>query len=129
MILLQSHKVKSYENLKSLCAQVGETEEFADQLWSELLTDEELLAEFDYYVVNRTLMGKCSCCGLTLLDLYFAQMNKYNRLHDLGKNPASANKERMVVHAFRDMVQLKKDPSQYEKYEENERASTDYLGT
>ena len=129
MILLQSNKIKAYENLKSLCEQTNETPEFADALWADMLQSEELLAEFNYYVVNRTLEGKCSCCGLTLLDLYFGQMNKYNRLHDLGKNPGWANKERMVLHAFREMADMKKDPKLYEKREENERASTDYLGT
>ncbi len=128
MILLQNNKIKAYENLKALCDQTNETPEFADALWVELLADEALLAEFNYYVVHRTLAGTCRCCGLTLLDLYFAQMNKYNRLHDLGKNPGWANKERMVLHAFREMADLKKDPSLLEKHLENENASTDYLG-
>ena len=48
-------------------------------------------------------------------------------LHDLGKNPASANKERMVLHAFREMADMKRDPSLILKHEENERAGTDYL--
>ena len=129
MILLQSNKIKAYENLKSLCEQTNETPEFADALWADLLQDEALLAELNYYVVHRTLEGKYTCCGLSLLDLYFAQMNKYNRLHDLGKNPGWANKERMVLHAFREMADMKKNPELYEKHIENERASTDYYGT
>ena len=127
MILVQNNLIKSYENLKSLCEQTGETPEFADLLWNDMLTDEGLLSEFNYYVVHRTLKGECACNGLTLLDLYFAQMNKYNRLHDLGKNPASANKERMVLHAFKEMADMKKDPSLIRKHDENERSSTDYL--
>ena len=127
MILVQNNLIKSYENLRSLCEQTNETAEFADALWNDMLGDSELLAEFNYYVVHRTLKGECSVEGLTLLDLYFAQMNKYNRLHDLGKNPASANKERMVLHAFRQMADMKKDPSLIRKLDENERSSTDYL--
>lgn len=127
MILVQNNLIKSYENLKSLCEQTGETPEFADSLWADMLQSPELLDEFNYYVVHRTLKGESACNGLTLLDLYFAQMNKYNRLHDLGKNPASANKERMVLHAFREMADMKRDPSLILKHEENERAGTDYL--
>ena len=129
MILVQNNKIKAYENLKSLCEQTNETPEFADALWADMLETEELLEEFNYYVVHRTLAGKLSYEGLTLLDLYFAQMNKYNRLHDLGKNPGWANKERMVLHAFRQMADMMKDPREKQRHEENERASTDYYGT
>ncbi len=127
MIMIENSRIKSYENLKSLCEQTEETSEFTDALWQEMLENPELMGEFNYYVVHRTLKGELKCNGLSLLDMYFAQMNKYNRLHDLGKNPGWANKERMVLHAFREMADMLKNPSLIKKHEENESASTDYL--
>ena len=126
MIIYNAGKIKSFENLKALAEQSGETEEFATLLWQDMLLDEELLEEFNYFVVHRTLKGTVKFQGLTLLDLYFAQMSKYNVLHDMGKNPYACNKNRLVLHAFRQMVDLRRDPKGMEHYAENEQRGIDY---
>ena len=125
MILYNAGKVKAFENLKALAIQAEETEEFAVLLWQDLLADEALLEEFNYFVVHQTLLGKVSYNGLTLLDLYFSQMNKYNILHDMGKNPYACNKNRVVLHAFRQMVDMRRDPKGMQKFEENENRGLD----
>ncbi|MGN0367486.1 MAG: hypothetical protein ACI4EK_01795 [Wujia sp.] len=125
MILYNAGKVKAFENLKALAIQAEETEEFAVLLWQDLLADEALLEEFNYFVVHQTLQGKVSYNGLTLLDLYFSQMNKYNILHDMGKNPYACNKNRVVLHAFRQMVDMRRDPKGMQKFEENENRGID----
>lgn len=127
MILYNAGKIKSFENLKTLALMVGETDEFASSLWQDMLNDEELLDEFNYYVVNRTLKGKVKCGDFTLLDLYFAQMNKYNYFHDIGKNPNNCSKERMVLHAFKQMVDMKKDPDYLKHFENAEYKSMDMM--
>lgn len=126
MIIYNAGKIKSFENLKALAEQSGETKEFATLLWQDMLLDEELLEEFNYFVVHRTLKGTVQFQGLTLLDLYFAQMSKYNVLHDMGKNPYACNKNRLVLHAFRQMVDLRRDPKGMEHYAENEQRGIDY---
>lgn len=128
MILYNAGKIKSFENLKALAALANETEEFVTLLWQDLLLDEELLDEFNYFVVNQTLKGTVKYKDLTLLDLYFGQMNKYNVLHDMGKNPYACNKQRVVLHAFRQMVDLRRDPRGMERYEENEQRGIDLFG-
>lgn len=127
MILYNAGKIKSFENLKTLALMVGETDEFASSLWQDMLNDEELLDEFNYYVVNRTLKGKVKCGDFTLLDLYFAQMNKYNYFHDIGRNPNNCSKERMVLHAFKQMVDMKKDPDYLKHFENAEYKSMDMM--
>ncbi|MBE5932700.1 MAG: hypothetical protein E7263_04690 [Lachnospiraceae bacterium] len=127
MILYNAGKIKSFENLKTLALMVGETDEFASSLWQDMLNDEELLDEFNYYVVNRTLKGKVKCGDFTLLDLYFAQMNKYNYFHDIGRNPNNCSKERMVLHAFKQMVDMKKDPDYLKHFENAEYKSMDVM--
>ena len=42
-------------------------------------------------------------------------MNRYNLIRDSGKNTAACNKDRMVLHAFRDMIEMKKEPAAYVK--------------
>ena len=127
MILYNAGKIKSFENLKTLALMVGETDEFASSLWQDMLNDEELLDEFNYYVVNRTLKGKVKCGDFTLLDLYFAQMNKYNYFHDIGRNPNNCSKERMVLHAFKQMVDMKKDPDYLKHFENAEYKRMDMM--
>ncbi len=127
MILYNAGKIKSFENLKALALTVGETEEFAATLWQDMLQDQELLEEFNYYVVNRTLKGTVKCGEFSLLDLYFAQMNKYNYFHDIGKNPNNCNKERMILHAFKQMVEMKKDPEYLKHFESAEYKSMDVM--
>lgn len=125
VILYNAGKIKAFENLKALSLMVGETEEFAVSLWQDMLLDEELLDEFNYFVVNHTIRGTVSCGELNLLDIYFSQMNKYNLLHDLGKNPNSCDKDRLVLHAFKQLVEMRKDPNYMANYLKNERNGMD----
>ena len=127
MIIYNAGKIKTYENLKALAVAVGEDEKYADEIWKDMLFDEELIDEFNYFVVNHTIKGEARCGSLTLLDIYFSQMNKYNVFHDLGKNPAECNKERMVLHAFKQIVEMRKDPDYQLKFEKLERRGNDYL--
>ena len=127
MIIYNAGKIKSFENLKTLALMVGESDEFASSLWQDLLEDEDLLEEFNFYVVNRTLKGNVKCGEYSLLDLYFAQMNKYNYFHDIGKNPNNCSKERMVLHAFKQMVEMKKDPDYLKHFESAEYKSMDIM--
>ncbi len=122
VILYNAGKIKSFENLKTLALMVGETEEFATTLWQDMLLDEELLDEFNYFVANHTIRGNVRCGELTLLDVYFSQMNKYNIYHDMGKNGDFCNKDRMVLNAFKQMTDMRRDPDfmlRYEKHEES----------
>lgn len=125
MILYNAGKIKAFENLKYLVHFVGESDEFADELWKNMLADEELLDEFNYYVVNKTLKGTAKCGELTLLDLYFSQMNSYNYMHDTGKNGIGCNKEQMILQAFATMIQLRKNPYYLAEYLQNERKGMD----
>lgn len=127
VILYNAGKIKSFENLKALAVMVGESEEYAVELWKSMLEDEELLEEFNYFVVHRTLRGSLKCGELSLLDIYFNQMCKYNLYHDMGKNTGVCSKERLVLHAFKQMVDMRKDPNFMERYRESEQSGMDIL--
>lgn len=125
MIFYKAGKIKTYENLKALALLVGETEEFANHLWEDMVFDEELIEEFNYFVMNHSLKGEAKCGEYTLLDIYFSQMNKYNLFHDMGKNHSDCNKERMVLHAFQQIINMRKDPNYAVNYEKHEGSSVD----
>lgn len=127
LILYNAGKIKSFENLKILAHNVGESEEYAISLWQDMLLDEELLDEFNYFVVNHTIRGTVSCGELTLLDVYFNQLRKYNLYNDLGKNPDACDKDLLVLHAFKEIVNMRKDPNYLSNYYSNEGNGMDII--
>ncbi|MDE7030080.1 MAG: hypothetical protein K2P63_08895 [Lachnospiraceae bacterium] len=114
-ILYDARRIKAYEGLRTLGALAEETEQWCDALWEELVFEQELLEEFVYYLEHRSLLDKVRCEGYGLTDLYIWQMNRYNLIGDSGKNTDACNKDRMVLHAFRDMIDMKKEPAAYVK--------------
>ena len=77
--------------------------------------DSELTEDVVFNLEHHALMDKVHCEGYGLTDLYIWQMNRYNLIRDSGKNTAACNKDRMVLHAFRDMIEMKKEPAAYVK--------------
>ena len=114
-IIYDANRIKVYENLRALCEFAGESQEWCDRLWEALLTDQQLYEEFIYYLQHRTFLDKMKCCGYSLIDLYFLQMEKYNRLHDTGKNTAECQKTDMILRSFEAMMHLREEPEIWAK--------------
>lgn len=114
-ILYDARRIKAYEGLQALGEVADETGQWCDELWEELVMDRELLEELVFYLEHRCLMDKVHCEGYGLTDLYIWQMNRYNIIGDSGKNTAACNKDRMVLHAFQDMIDMKKEPAAFVK--------------
>ena len=114
-ILYDARRIKAYEALLALGEIAEETKAWCDELWAELVLDTALLEELVFFMEHHCLRDKVRCEGYGLTDLYIWQMNRYNIIGDSGKNTAACNKDRMVLHAFRDMVDMKKDPAVYVK--------------
>lgn len=127
VILYNAGKIRSFENLKALAHNVGETEEFAVSLWQDMLLDEELLDEFNYFVTNHTIRGTVSCGELNLLDVYFNCLKKYNLSNDLGKNSEGCDKDLLVLHAFKELVNMRKNPNYMSGYYDDESSGMDII--
>lgn len=112
-IIFDGSRLKAYENLKAMGRFAGESQEWCDALWQELMLDRELYEEFLYYMKTNSLNDRVRCCGYTLIDLFVWQMDRYNLLHDVGKNTADCRKVDMVLRAFETMAQMKKNPEEY----------------
>lgn len=114
-ILYDARRIKAYEGLLALGEIAQESREWCDRLWEGLVADPELLEEFVFYLERRYIRDMVRCEGYGLTDLYIWQMNRYNLIGDSGKNTAACNKDRMVLKAFRDMVDMKREPAVYVK--------------
>ncbi len=113
--MYDARRIKAYERLLALGETAGETRQWCEVLWEELVFDSELTDELVFYLEHHSLRDKVHCEGYGLTDLYIWQMNRYNLIRDSGKNTAACNKDRMVLHAFRDMIDMKKEPAAYVK--------------
>ncbi len=122
-IIIATSKLKVYEGFTSICEYAGMSVEWSDELWAELNLDKDLYAEFVYYLQNHTFLDEMKIRGYSLSDLYVWQMDKYNLIREIGKNPVSCNKETMVMNAFKTMADMKKDPDVYVKRIESGRGN------
>lgn len=112
-ILYDARKLKAMEFLNDLCGYAGKGDDFANSLWTEFLNDEELYREFVYYADNHTFLDEMKISGYSMSDLYVWQMDRYNIVRELGKNPTACNKETLVLNAFMEMSNMKRDPETY----------------
>jgi len=126
-IIVNTTKFKICEYLHEICEYAGLSEQWADELWMDLLTDEDLYDEFIYYLEHHTFLDKFKVSGYALSDIYVWQMDKYNLIREIGKNPTTCNKETMVMNAFKAMFMMKRDPETFVKRIESGRGN-DMIG-
>ena len=112
-IIIATAKIKACDFFYDLCESCGYEKEWADALWGDIISDDEIFSELVYYMAHHTLKDSVNVCGYSLTDLYVFQMDRYNLVREIGKNTAECNKERMVLNAFRMLVDMKADPETY----------------
>ena len=112
-IIIATSKIKTCESFYRLCESCGYDSGFTDSLWGDIIMDAEIYAELEYFMAKHTLKDAVNVCGYSLTDLYVFQMDKYNLIREIGKNTAECSKERMVINAFRMMIDMKADPETY----------------
>lgn len=114
-IILDGRRLKAFEAFYELGAFAGFSNSWLDELWSSIIADEELMQELFYYLDNHSLLDTMEFRGYHLTDLYVYEMDHSNVIQDVGKNTAACNKEAMILGAFYDMTQLKKNPEEWIK--------------
>ena len=97
-------RVRAYESLKALCGYAGETPEWCDALWTQLLEEEELYGELLYYMKNNTLLDRMRREGCTLTDLSARQMDQSRRKAGRYGQEDHCRMVDMVLRAFADMA-------------------------
>ncbi|MBQ9199299.1 MAG: hypothetical protein IJ141_03905 [Lachnospiraceae bacterium] len=119
-IILDGRRIKAMEILYALGEYTGKSKEYIANLWSELLKDEGLMAEFMYYLDNHTFKDDYKYKEYGLTDIYFYNLRVAEINWDLGKDYPSGrewdgNKETIVLDTFDMMVKLKNEPEKYLK--------------
>ncbi|MCM1187419.1 MAG: hypothetical protein NC251_13300 [Lachnoclostridium sp.] len=114
-IVYDARRVKAYEGLRALGEYAGKDSSWLDELWTELVSDSNLMKELMYYLDHHTFLDETKCRGYGLTDLYVWQMDRYNLIRDIGKNTSACNKEAMVLNTFRTMLDMQKEPEIYLK--------------
>ncbi len=114
-ILFDQSKLKAYDGLMRLCEFAGESEEWQQALWSELLLNQRLYDAFVYYLEHHGLPDFPKCGAYSLTDCYVWQIEQDNLRMDRGKNTADCNKEDMVLRSFMMMAGMLRDPEAYVK--------------
>ena len=72
---------------------------------------------------HHTFKDELKVKGYALSDIYVWQMDKYNLIREIGKNPVTCNKETMVMNAFMVLGEMLDDPDTYVKRIESGRGN------
>ena len=114
-IIYDATRLKVCQGLYEICEYAELDREWTDRLWQDVLTCREIYDELVYYIEHNNFMDRLKVGNYSLCDLYDFQMNKYNLVREIGKNPRTCNKEKMVMKAFRMMLDMMKAPEEYIK--------------
>lgn len=112
-IIYDAAKVKVCQGMYEICEYAGLSKDWTDRLWQDVLECREVYEELVYYIEHHTFKDEFKIENYSLCDLYVFQMNKYNLVREIGKNPRTCNKEKMVMRAFRMMLDMRKAPEEY----------------
>ena len=107
-MIYDGSRICAYENLRALCSYAGETAEWCDALWKEMLRDGELYGELLYYMRNNTLQDRMRCRGCTLIDLFARQMDRGSSGRGAAEEDDHCRLVDMVLRAFADMARMKR---------------------
>ena len=113
MIILDARRIKAYECLKQLAEAAGKDEDYTEELWGELLFNEELMGAFMFYLDHHSLFDGISCRGYGLTDLYFYNMRRFEMRQDIGKNYSDCDKEALSLDTFLMMGRMMREPDKY----------------
>ena len=109
-LIVDTTKIKVYEALKSISAECGKGEQFAEELWESVLRYPELFEELVFYFQNGTIKDAVRFNGYSLSDLYVHRIDRFNIANDTGKNTDACNKDAMILETIKDMALLMDDP-------------------
>ena len=112
-IIYDATKVKVCQGFYHICEYAELEKEWADELWTDIVSSRNIYEELVYYIEHHTFMDKVKVAGYSLSDLYIWQMDKYNMIREIGKNPRTCNKEKMVMRSFRAMIDMQREPEKY----------------
>ena len=93
-----------------LCECAGEDRDSARTFWDELVSDPELLREYAYYFDHREFLCEYRIGDFSIADILVWQMDHFKAHMDRADSANRYDKDKLVLSAFRTMIELKKNP-------------------
>lgn len=108
------------EYVKQLALLAGESEAYAETLWTDIRNSSGLLQELAYYHDYGKFLCRYSVAGYTLADALVWQVDHFKLYMDRPEEMNRYRQERLLLSAFASMVQLEKDPAPLRRKMEEE---------
>ena len=99
-----------YDWTVRLCECAGEDVDAAKIFWGELTAVPELLSEYAYYYDNQEFLCSYQVDGYTIADIVVWQMDHFRAHMDRGDSVNRYNKDRLILMAFRTMIEMSRNP-------------------
>lgn len=103
------------EYVKKLASRAGESEAYAESLWTDIRNSSGLLQELAYYHDYGKFLCQYKVAGYTLADALVWQVDHFKLYMDRPEDMNRYRQERLLLAAFECMVQLEKDPAPLRK--------------
>ncbi len=98
-----------------LCECAGESEETAAEFWKELCANTALLREYAYYYDRREFLCEYKIENYTIADILVWQMDHFKLHMDRADSANRYDKDKLVLSAFRTMLEFAKDPVRFSR--------------
>lgn len=97
----------------ALCECAGENEEFARRFKTDLFASEGVYSEYIYYMIYQKFACNYKVSGVTLVDIMIWQIDHFKANLDRGQYDMKENGDKMLLMAFRTMLDMEKNPLPY----------------
>ncbi len=110
-----------------MAAACGETEDFVRDFLNDLVCDDGILEEFVYYLNENNFLCREKIAGYSVVDILVFQMDHFKATMDRAENGMKTDGNKMVLRAFRTLLNMRKDPEPIVNAMQGE-TGTDYPG-
>lgn len=94
----------------ALCQCAGEDDTFADKFKMDLFASPGVYSEYVYYMFYQKFACNYKVAGVTLVDIMIWQIDHFKANLDMGQYDMRENGDKMLLMAFRTMLDMEKDP-------------------
>ncbi|MCD8131147.1 MAG: hypothetical protein LUE16_07695 [Lachnospiraceae bacterium] len=112
---------------RELCRYAGQDEAFFKDFWARLSADEDVMAEFSYYLEHQNFLCRANVDGYTVVDIMVWQMDHFKAQMDRGGYAMKQDGDTMLLMAFDTFLKMRQDKEPYLRKLQEE-TGTDYPG-
>ena len=99
--------------IKNLSEKAGKDENYAEDLWTRILTSEGVLKELAYYHDTGNFWDGYEIAGFHLTDIIVWQVDHFKAYMDRREEMNRYKTEKLFVESLDIMLQMEKDPAPF----------------